>query len=244
MTSPAKLSYRRVLARDQREIRRTLAAPAVAAAVGPITPGCEIFGVSRGDWSLVDLIEHVLSATGPARVVLSTWTAAGADIGFAYALLSSGEILDLRFVVDFSFPVRQPAYCAALRERFGDDAIRVTKNHCKFVVIENDAWHVVIRSSMNLNENRRWESFEVSDDAGMAGYLRGLVDELFAAHAPGSQFTKRPIENCQDFEAFGVGGAAADEAVAVEADRGKYFGEGPFANDLRRTGLSYIRERG
>lgn len=77
-----------------------------------------------GKFSLVDVIEHLLATTGPADLVVSTWTAAGADIGFANRLLADGRIRSLRFVVDYSFQSRQPAYCAALREAFGDDAIR------------------------------------------------------------------------------------------------------------------------
>lgn len=44
------------------------------------------------------------------------------------------------WLVDASFPVRQPGYCAAMRERFGDAAIRVTENHAKFVLVGNEQW--------------------------------------------------------------------------------------------------------
>src|SRR5687767_5955571 len=92
-----------------RTVRKAIGEANVAAAVGPITPGCEVFGLTMGKWSLVDLVEHCLRATGPADVTVSTWTAAGADIGFAKALLTNGSIRSLRFVVDSSFQVRQPA---------------------------------------------------------------------------------------------------------------------------------------
>jgi len=202
--------------RANREIRRALSARTAREAIGAITPGCEIFGVTKGQFSLIDIIEHVVGATGPVDVVLSTWTAAAADLGFAMGLISDGRIRSLRFVVDFSFPRRQPEYCAALRERFGDDAVRLTKSHAKFVVLRNEAWNVVIRSSMNLNENKRLESFEVSDDPGMATYLVELCQTLFDDHAPGAQFDQSPGQNVREFNSW--------------------FGDDVHSRDIRRAG--------
>lgn len=219
--------HRRESQVDRRTIRRSIAAETAAEALGPLEHGCEIFGLTMGQFSLVDIVAHVLRATGPADVAISTWTAAGADMGFAMALLANGSIRSLRFVVDFSFPRRQPAYCDAMRQRFGDDAVRITKTHAKFVLVTNDEWAIVIRSSMNLNENRRLESFEISDDRGMAEHLAEVVDALWAEHAPGTQFAQTPGKNVRDFEHLAQLGASPD-----------YFGNGPLAQDVRRAGWS------
>lgn len=221
-----------------RVIRKELAAKSVADAVGDITPGCEIYGLTKGTWSLIDLIEHVLRFTGPAEVTLSTWTAANADIGFATKLLTNGAITKLRFVVDFSFPTRQPAYCAALREAFGDDSIRITKNHAKFVLLRNKDWNVVLRTSMNLNENRRLESFEISDDFRIADWLQEVVDELFSEQSSAETFSRRPIEHMEAFETQ-WGDDGSKEAAANSTDAKKFFGDGPFDVDLRRSGVGY-----
>lgn len=217
-----------------RIIRRNLAARTVEEAVGVVEKGCEIFGLSKGQFSLIDIIGHCLKATGPADITLSTWTAANADMGFAYELMREGAIKSLRFVVDFSFPTRQPEYCAALREKFGDEAIRVTKTHAKFVVIRNAEWSIVIRSSMNLNENRRLESFEISDHAGMADYCLDLVEKLFEYQEPAKAFEDGPYQVCQQFLAF----EGATEGLPASTDEMKYFGEGRYSNDIRRSGRS------
>jgi hypothetical protein len=217
-----------------RVIRRNLAAKTVEEAVGPIEKGIEIFGLSKGQFSLIDIISHCLKATGPADVTLSTWTAANADMGFAYELLREGSIHSLKFVVDFSFPTRQPEYCAALREKFGDDAVRVTKTHANFVVIRNADWSIVIRSSMNLNENRRFESFEISDDPGMAKYCEDLVFDLFEYQEAGKGFEDGPYKVCQQFLAFN----GNVEGPATSTDEKKYFGNGRYSNDIRRAGVT------
>lgn len=167
----------------RRKVVRTINVASAAEAVGPIGHGMEVYGLSKGQFSLVELVEHVLAATGPADVVLSTWTAAGADLAHTRTLLDSGLIRSARWLVDFSFPARQPAYCALLRERFGDDAVRCTANHAKFVVVRNDEWSVVVRTSMNLNLNRRLESYEISDDPRLADWLLEIVDDAFGGGA-------------------------------------------------------------
>jgi hypothetical protein len=179
MTTPKHTTQ--IVRGPRRRVIRDINAESARDAVGPITPGMEVYGLSKGQFSLVELIEHVLQSTGPADLVVSTWTAAGADLRHTKTLLDSGLVRSARWLVDFSFPSRQPAYCDELRARFGDDAIRCTANHAKFVTVTNSAWAVVIRTSMNLNLNRRLESYEVSEDGDLSAFLLAFVDSAFAA---------------------------------------------------------------
>jgi len=228
-----------VLKRDTmtgRVVRRVLAAKHVGEAVGSIDRGCEIYGLTKGQWSLIDLMEYCLETTGPADVVVSTWTAANADITFANALFKNGALRSLRFLVDFSFPSRQPAYCAALRAAFGDDAVRLTRNHAKFVLILNDEWSLVVRTSMNLNENRRLENFEISDSPEMATFLVEVVDEIFREQ--GETFEMRPSDHKKTFLTQ-WGEKRVEDADESDPAFDAYFGDGTLDNDLRRTGVSY-----
>lgn len=228
----------------KRETKRTFAQSDAAEAIGPITPGCEMFGLTNGKWSLVDLITHVLETTGPADLVLSTWTAAGADMSFAYELMRLGKIRSATWILDFSFPSRQPAYHAALVEKFGAENIRLCKSHAKFVLIQNADWNICVRSSMNLNLNRRMETWEISDDASMCGYFREVADKLFARDGGKTNVAKKPGQLVKDFELFveEMGGEADEALAAASTDSGKYFGDGLFANDVRRPG--FTTERG
>lgn len=230
--------FKRERSTAKRDIRRAIAAKSAAEAIGEIAPGCEIFGLSKGQFSLVDIIRHCLAATGPADVTISTWTAANADLGFAYDLMRDGAIKTIKLIVDFSFPTRQPEYCAAMRERFGDDCIRVTKTHAKFVLIRNAEWSIVIRSSMNLNENRRLESFEVSDCPPMADWCEEVIAALFDAQPDGKGFTNKPYDNVLEFESF-LEVKSAD-CLPESTDTKKYFGNGRYSNDLRRAGIDRV----
>lgn len=152
--------------------------------------GMETYCLTFGQFSLMDAIEAILEKTGPADVAIATWTAGAADLSRSAESLRNGNIRSLRFVVDCSFGQRQPGYLAQVRELFGDEAIRSTRTHAKYVVVTNDEWSVAVRTSMNLNENPRLESIEVSDDPELAGFLIRVTDEIFDEEQAGDFRTK------------------------------------------------------
>jgi len=168
----------------KKEIRRLMREETAQEAIGQLYSGCAIFGITKGQFSLIELIAVILSQTGPADVFISTWTAAGADLTDAFQLLESGKMTQCRFLVDHTFQRRKPAFAAKIRELFGIDAVRVTKNHAKFVLIRNDKWDIVLKTSMNLNTNPRLEDFDIQDDKVMADFLQGLMDEIFQKVKP------------------------------------------------------------
>lgn len=146
--------------------------------IGSLYPGCEIFCLTDGQFSLFDIIEVVLDTTGPADVIISTWTAAGADTKKAKAFVQTGNIRSIRWIVDRSFLSRQPEYCRVLIEEFGD-CLRSIRSHCKFIAISNEEWAFAIRTSMNLNSNPRVEDFEISEDREFAQYFIDFADRIF-----------------------------------------------------------------
>ena len=224
--------YRRSTLASKRAVRRTLTVANAAAALGPIERGMELYALAKGDYSLIDIIEHCLDATGPADVTISTWTAAGADLEFAMGFVLDGRVRAARWLVDFSFPQRQPAYFALLVDRFGAEAVRATANHAKFVTIRNDEWNLVLRTSMNLNLNRRLENVEISDDGEMADYLGAVVDELFAASTGEECVAARPSRNRGLIDGLGRVSDAAEVAASFQE-------AGPMGRDLRRVGVSW-----
>lgn len=148
------------------------------AAIGQLEPGCRILGLTKGQFSLLDLLRACLAQTGPAHVVVSTWTTGIRDADNAKLLLDTGKILSFRLLTDRSFATRQPKYCQAIVRAFGNAAIRCTNTHAKFCLIQNDAWQIAIRSSMNLNRNPRFEQFDLDDDPAVVAFLREHADEM------------------------------------------------------------------
>lgn len=176
-----------------------------------LAPNCELYGLTKGQFSLLDLVIAVLTQTGPAHVTVSTWTAAQAAIDESYKLLTENAVLSLRWLVDFSFLRRQPKYCELLVRRFGRDVIRVTKNHAKFIIVRNKRWNVAIRTSMNLNHNPRLENFEISDDPALCDFLESVVDEIFETHTPAFD-DLRPQDHVNAFLGFDAQDAGRDQS--------------------------------
>jgi hypothetical protein len=158
--------------------RRAASAAAVVAQLE--RDGTELVGLTRGQFSLTELIEAVLAKTGPAELGISTWTAASASVESMLRLLQTGQVTGCRWLVDCTFIRRTPALVAEIRRQFGDDAIRVTRTHARFVTVVNREWQVAIRSSMNLNQNPRMESFELGHDPELCNWLLGVMDQVWA----------------------------------------------------------------
>lgn len=164
---------------SRRRVLRTSAVGNAEQAIGPITSGCEIFALTDGQFSIIDIVEHCLNTIGPASMDIATWTAADGDLRRAHAFLLSSTVSAVRFVVDPSFRSRKPEFCETLTSLFGSECIRTVPLHGKFVVLRNANFSLAIRTSMNLNVNNRIESVEISDDKALADFLADKVDEIF-----------------------------------------------------------------
>lgn len=174
--------------------------------------GVEVDVLTFGQFSLIDAIEAVLDMTGPADVTLATWTAAEFDLTQIQAQLAQSQITALRLIIDRSFVSRHPKFVGFIHDRFGEDTVRTTRTHAKFVVIRNDEWSVVIRSSMNLNHNPRLEYMQVVDDAELADMYLTVADEVFREEEPGMS-ARRNVPDLQ-----GIDGVAPSVPVRMGAE--------------------------
>lgn len=189
---------------------RLIREPAGAAseAIGTLVPGCRVVGITKGQFSLLDLLRACLDQTGPADVLVSTWTTGIRDAETAAWLLRSGEIRSLQFLTDRSFPTRQPAYALRLVELFGEDAVVCTKTHAKFALIRNERWDLCIRSSMNLNRNPRFEQFDLDDSAEICDFFAAFADEVRTRMRVGIDITNTEVDRA--FDAVMVADAPAE----------------------------------
>lgn len=182
-------SYGKATGDRRREFRRLTKKESAREAIAGLDPSTDIFGFTRGQFSLIELLEAVLEQTGPASIFLSTWTAAAADLDDVLKFLQSGKIVGAKFLLDFSFQRRQPEVAQSIRDRFGLESVRVTKNHAKFFLVENKQWTITCKTSMNLNTNPRFEDFDLSNDQQLFAFMRTIADEIFKKHHAGHQST-------------------------------------------------------
>lgn len=144
-----------------------------------------ICGLTNGKFSLISLIHSCLKVVGKSEVTISTWSAGFYDATVIKELINSNLISDIRIVLDRSFATRQKNYSTLITDLFSKDKIRTTDTHAKFVLIKNKDYNITIRSSMNLNENKRCENFDLDDDIEIYTLFDSFVCELFESQNAG-----------------------------------------------------------
>jgi len=196
-------------------------------AIGIIEKNTDTFILTYGQFSLIDALMAILDQTGPAHVTVCTWTAAHSDLTRSAELLETAEILSFRMIVDGSFHSRQPEYYNHMIKLFGDDSIRTIGTHAKFLIIKNDRWDIVVRTSMNLNNNPRLEDLEISDNAEFAKFFYQIADDIFLEVAPGNdkKQTQPPLNSIIDNDSF--------TAITANAIKRKTLKEASYTHEIK-----------
>lgn len=157
----------------------------VAASLQEFEAGARIVGLTMGNFSLIDLVHGVLQKTGPASVVVATWSAGIKDAHQVKWMVESDLITDFKILTDHSYKTRQAKYAASIEDLFGKENIRTSEMHAKFVLIQNKKHKVAITSSMNLNANKTCELFEVEEGSPVFDMLENFVITHFRDMKPG-----------------------------------------------------------
>ncbi len=187
--------------------------------IGVLEPGHRLTAVTKGQFSLLDLISAVSDQIGPAALTVSTWSTGIRDTQNLGILIDQGAFTSVSLCLDRSFSGRQPQYVEEIIKVWGQENIRMTRNHAKFFMLRNEAWNICVRSSMNLNRNPRLEQFDLDDSAEICEFFKGVVEEIFEKMPAG--LTRKTKVCDKVFEGL-IGGGFSDQYA--EADL-KNWGE-------------------
>lgn len=164
--------------RNARGSRAAEALGSAATSIGAIDPGLRLFLVTRGQFSMLDMILHVLEQIGPSEISIWTWAIADYEVEAMEGLMARRAITGGRLIVDRSAEERSAPTIEAWRRRFGVEAVRVCKNHAKIARVWNGSRRVLLRGSMNLNFNPRFEQADITEGGADFDLVRELEDEL------------------------------------------------------------------
>lgn len=131
--------------------------------IGPVEHGMSLFAITRGQFSMIDAVMHVLDCVGPAKLSLWTWAIADYELQQFERLQSDGRITDGLLVIDNSARKRNAEIIQSWKRSFGDKSVRYVMNHSKIATIEGNGFKVLLRGSMNLNFNPRFEQLDVTE---------------------------------------------------------------------------------
>lgn len=143
--------------------------------IGKVDSGMSLFAITRGQFSMLDAVLHCLSEIGPSSVSVWTWTIADYEIEAMEGLMARREIIDGRLIIDTAADKRNGLMIDRWRQRFGQDQVRICRNHAKIARVWNDRFRLLLRGSMNLNYNPRFEQLDITE-GGIDFDLVGTIE--------------------------------------------------------------------
>lgn len=150
-----------------------------AACIGQVEAGMSLFAITRGQWSMIDAVLHVLDQVGPAKLSLWTWTVAEYEVQVLTRLREDRRVTGGRLVIDAGARTKNAGIIAEWKSSFGDGAVRYITNHAKIARIESaSGLKLLLRGSMNLNFNPRFEQFDITEGGPDFDLVEQIEDEL------------------------------------------------------------------
>lgn len=187
-----------------------------AETIGRLAPGDRVTGVTAGQFSSIDALEHMVNELGPADVAISTWTTGLYDVARAAELRANRQLGSVRMLIDRGTFEKSPQFAGPLIKALGVDAFRCLSVHAKVTIVSGERGSAVMRSSMNLNKNLRTEQFDIDVCDVVSGFYSDWFEALWEESGRGLS-NREIIEVVFDrFEAMDAGGdvpAGADSAA-------------------------------
>lgn len=150
-----------------------------AECIGELNFGDEITGLTCGQFSSIDILEHMLNELGGGDVSITTWTSGIYDVERAGKLKETGLINSIRFLLDKINFSKSPQYSGVLIDVFGVESFRDCNIHSKITIVKGKKCNAVMRSSMNLNKNLKTEQFDISVNDDVFEFYQTWFDELW-----------------------------------------------------------------
>jgi hypothetical protein len=129
--------------------------------------------VSKGRFSLHNIIEHLISLTGPATVIIATWAMSRKPLSCLYKLKSQGKITELYCLLEHKVPGHNQKSFVYAQSFF--DAIWLARCHAKVVIIENENFSVVVTTSSNLTRNKRIEAGDIKVSRASVAFNKSWI---------------------------------------------------------------------
>ena len=156
-----------------------------AECIGPVVAGMSIFAVTRGQFSMIDAILHVLDQVGRAKLSLWTWTIADYEVQVFERLILDDRVTDALLVIDHAARSKNRPLLEKWLATFGPSSIRLVVNHSKIATVESSPVcgspsnaRVLLRGSMNLNFNPRFEQLDVTEGGADFDLVKRIEGEL------------------------------------------------------------------
>lgn len=178
----AKVVGRRASLRNDRSGRYFVANRTDAAeeTIGALRSGLGVSGVTGGQFSFIDAMEHIIAEIGPADVCITAWATGIYDTGRLRQLVDRKRCKSVRFLIDRAPFESSPKFAGRLIDLFGADAI-----HSKIGIVKGERLGAVYRTSAGFNKNLRIEQFDLDVSDEYVQFFGRWFDEVWDASGRG-----------------------------------------------------------
>lgn len=125
---------------------------------------------------LYDVLEWIVDQTGPAIVIVLTFSVSEEFIRKIFQLKKSGKIKDITVIVDFKAIQKTEKIVRLAGNVF--DRLIYSKSHAKILLIESDKMNVCVTGSQNATRGNREESGIVSTDTALITKFKSEIQRL------------------------------------------------------------------
>jgi len=133
---------------------------------------------SYGNFNMMRLIFWILEQTGPAEIILSTYSISTKTLQGIINRREKGIIKDIRFIMDNRVRSLSPKPFAILAANF---EYRCTSIHAKVACIWNDQWKISVVSSQNATDNPKIERGTIHTSAEVFEFDKHILENVFDA---------------------------------------------------------------
>ncbi|MES2590895.1 MAG: hypothetical protein V4608_03335 [Bacteroidota bacterium] len=138
-----------------------------------IKPANFIEFCTAGEFSMHQLLQYLLTISGPANVYMSTWTIKEDPARVLHALKKSGQIKDLYCVLDYrirTLDAKHFDFIESIMTRYV-----LTKCHAKVIAIEGEKASMAVVSSANMSNNPRIEAGYIACNSQSMWFHKGWI---------------------------------------------------------------------
>ena len=146
--------------------------------LGTLCPGKSKHYYSSGAFNLIQLVLYILRQTGPAHVLLATYSISDRSITTLRNHISHGDILSIRFLIDNRVRSINPKSFDYLLTAFPGQT-RCRTLHAKVALVWNDDWHVSVVGSQNATHNPKLERGIVHTSKDIFNFDKQVLEDEF-----------------------------------------------------------------
>mgnify|MGYP000172677323 CR=1 FL=1 len=141
-----------------------------------IKPGASVHYVSKGDWSMHDLVMELLKILGQAEIYFTTYALRETPVRQLVLAMHRGDIKFVKMLVDTRAKIRTPAVFEMAKMNFCQ--VGQTNVHAKVCVIKTANGCVSITGSANWTSNPKIEAGVVSMNNELAEFNINWIQNL------------------------------------------------------------------